>query len=170
MEPLLKLGTLLTVLRYVMSSTHKTSRSFCLYQLARSCHLADRTSQKASKTPQQADNRQEPCSQKADSVGSYNKKGTGTWTAAPAAGLGKIPQKANDRQETCSQKANSAGNCSAEGTGTWTAAPAAGPGRYSCALLTKSSKMRLGRSCWWSLLATARLGSATTQLASSVRA
>ena len=65
-EPLLKLGPLLTVLRYVMFFTHKTSRSFCLYQLAVSSHLTDPTSQKAVKTPSKADDRQEPCSQKAD--------------------------------------------------------------------------------------------------------
>ena len=65
LEPLLKLGALPTVLRYIMNCTHKSSRSSCLYQLAVSCHLADPTSQKASKTPSKADNRQEPCSQKA---------------------------------------------------------------------------------------------------------
>ena len=53
---------------------------------------------------------------------------------------------------------------------TCTAMPAWGPGRKWWALLTRSSRMRLGRSCWCSLLATVRLGSATTQLASRVRA
>ena len=53
---------------------------------------------------------------------------------------------------------------------TCTAMPAWGPGRKWWARLTRSSRMRLGRSCWCSLLATARLGSATTQLASRVSA